>query len=108
LPYENLYLKSGAKKQAIKPDVSYFLVVSAFIFEVSADIFEVSADIFVVSGVTAGAVAALIESAIRAESSGVVVGVSAELLQAAKAAAIANTKNTFFICCNFLSLIYTH
>jgi hypothetical protein len=94
LPYENLYIKPVFFKQCNRSDNYFFLVLSIFLAAVS--IFAAAESIFLAAVSIAG-IAALIESAVFAESIEVVAGVSVELLQAVKDAAIANTKSTFFI-----------
>jgi hypothetical protein len=95
LPYENFYIKPVFYKQFNRSG-NYFFTLTESIFFAAVSIFAAAESIFLAAVSIAG-IAALIESAVFAESIEVVAGVSVELLQAVKDAAIANTKSTFFI-----------
>jgi hypothetical protein len=100
---KNSYFNRFWVNKQSEPGNNYFLVVSA------AGLAVVSAIFLVVSAAalaaeSAAAAAAAESAATLAKESAFTAGASEAELQAAKAAAIAKTKSTFFIFCDFLNV----
>jgi len=98
LPYENLYIEPviNFKQSGNWFDNNYFFAAES-IFFAAESILLAALSIFATAESTTAGIAALIESAVLAESAEAVAEVSAELLQATNEVAIAKTKSNFFI-----------